>query len=163
MLDELSKIRHLVSQLQCRSAQTQDNIQTVDPSRGGVHIGSQPVQVQTQSAQQLNDLRENFMSRGFATPVRLQNGKTVIIAHGAPPQNGQRYWFIGPTAAQFGGTDGWLNAEQAMRWAASQGYPGAEFISCYNGGTNSAFDNKGPLEIGVPTDTSSSSFTIKAD
>lgn len=160
MLDELYKIRHLVAQLQYRSAQTQDGIQTVDPSRGGVHIGSQPLTVQTQGSQQLNEIRQNFMSKGFATPVRLQNGKTVIIAHGAPPQNGQKQWFIGPKASRFGSNNGWLTGDKAAQWAAAEGYPGAEFISCYNQG---AFDNTGPLEIGVPTDNNSSSFTIKAD
>jgi hypothetical protein len=137
----------------------QSNMQTVDPSAGNVHVGNSPVLVQAQDPTQLNDIRKNFMSNGYATPVRLQNGKVVIIAHGAPPQNGQRHWFIGPSANQFGSNDGWLNGEQAKQWAASQGYAGAEFISCYNQG---AFDNTGPLEIGVPTDTSSSEFTIKA-
>lgn len=157
MVNELTAIRHLL--LQRRLAQS-ENMQTVDPSAGDVHIGSQPVLVKAQDPKQLADIRQNFMSRGYATPVRLQNGKVVIIAHGAPPQNGQRYWFIGPTATQFGSDNGWLNSDQASKWAASQGYSGAEFISCYNGG---AFDNSGPLELGVPTDTNSSEFTVRAD
>lgn len=158
MVNGISAVRHLLEQH--RTAQVQPELQTVDPSRGGVHVGQQPVAVKAQDPTQLDDIRKNFMANGYATPVRLQNGKTVIIAHGAPPQNGQRYWFIGPTANQFGGVDGWLNAEQAKQWAASQGYPGAEFISCYNQG---ALDNTGKLEIGVPTDTSSAEFTVQAD
>lgn len=158
MVNGIGAVRNLL--MQHRMAQSATNMQTVDPSRGGVHVGQQPVAVEAQDPNQLNDIRKNFMANGYATPVRLRNGKTVIIAHGAPPQNGQRYWFIGPSAAQFGGNDGWLNAEQAQTWAASQGYPGAEFISCYNQG---AFDNTGKLEIGVPTDTSSTEFTVKAD
>lgn len=158
MVHGIGEVRRLL--MQHRMAQLTPNMQTVDPSRGGVHVGQQPVAVEAKDPTQLNDIRKNFMSNGYATPVRLQNGKTVIIAHGAPPQNGQRYWFIGPGASQFGGRDGWLNAEQAKQWAASQGHPGAEFISCYNQG---AFDNTGKLEIGVPTDTNSSQFTVKAE
>lgn len=158
MVNGIEPVRQLL--LQHRMAQSVSGMQTVDPSRGGVHIGANPVAIQAQDPTQLNDIRKNFMANGYATPVRLRNGKTVIIAHGAPPQNGQRHWFIGPSAAQFGGNNGWLNAEQSQKWAASQGYPGAEFISCYNQG---AFDNTGKLEIGVPTDTSSSEFTVKAD
>ncbi|MBS1722664.1 MAG: hypothetical protein JSS66_06595 [Armatimonadetes bacterium] len=133
----------------------------VDPSAGGVHLGTQPVDVQAHDPGQLAHIRNDFMQSGIATPVRLNNGKTVIIAHGAPPVNGQRMWFIGPSAAAYAdgaSTNGWLNEEQAKKWAAGQGYAGAEFISCYNGG---AFDNTGPIEIGVPEAADASSFTVK--
>ena len=152
MIPGIDAIKALV-----RSAQVAP--QVVDPSAGGVHIGSQPVSVKAQDSTQLNKIRSEFMTNGVATPVRLNNGKMVVIAHGAPPQNGQRMWFIGPSASQFGSENGWLGEQEAKQWAASKGYPGAEFISCYNQG---AFDNSGPLEIGVPTDSQSTEFTVRA-
>lgn len=120
----------------------------MDPAKGQVHLGQGPAYVKVDD-QDLDNIRTDFMQKGIATPVQTPGG-TVIIAHGSPPVNGVRHWFIGPDAAAFeddGQKDGWLTEEQAKKWAASKGHASARFVSCYNPG---AFDNTGKLQIGVP-------------
>ena len=107
----------------------------------------------------MDHVMNQFIKGGQGIPQFIQSsGKTHLLIHGTPPQDGIVQFYIGPNE-QFGDNPvGYVRQDQLDDWMVSKGYPAqTAVIGCYSGqaqGVNSEFGNQGEINLQMPKDGS---------